>query len=51
MNYKYDTYDDILYGVRKSSKEKYSKKVNHKKSHETYSRKGKNKFSMKSFDY
>ena len=31
MNYKNDMYDEIQYGIYKSTKEKYSKKVNHKK--------------------
>lgn len=51
MNYKNDMYDEIQYGIYKSTKEKYSKKVNHKKNHETYSRKGKNKFSLRNIEF
>ena len=51
MNYKLDEYDYLDHHVGREKKNKYSKKVNHKRNQETYSRKGKNKFSARDLDY
>jgi hypothetical protein len=51
MNYKNFEMEDIEYSIRKETNKKYSKKVNHKKNNGSYSRKGKNKFSMRDIDY
>lgn len=51
MNYKNFEIEDIEYSIRKETNKKYSKKVNHKKNNGSYSRKGKNKFSMRDIDY
>lgn len=50
MNYKLNEEADITFSLMKEKRNKY-KKINHSKSRETYSRKGKNKFSIRDIDY
>ena len=47
MNYKNYLYEETESRFKKEKNHKYNKKCKHTKSHESYSRKGKNKFSIK----
>lgn len=50
MHYKDYLYEETESRFEREKKHKYNKKHNHTKGYESYSRKGKNKFSLNNID-